>query len=123
MKRLGIVVVVLCTTLCACSDRASEITQNVAGGDAIRGKIALEQYECGVCHVIPDIRGARGAVGPPLAGYARNVYIAGKYPNQPERLVHWIIDPPSLAPKTAMPAIGVTEPEARDMAAYLYSLE
>jgi cytochrome c1 len=47
------------------------------------------------------------------------MYIAGVLPNQPENLVRWIIDPPSTDAKTAMPTVGVTERDARDMAEYL----
>lgn len=95
----------------------------VPGGNVQRGKAALEHYECGVCHVIPGVRGARGLVGPPLSSYRRHVYVAGKFPNSPEVLVRWIQDPPALAPLTAMPNVGVSEAQARDIAAYLYTLE
>ena len=93
----------------------------VAGGDAQRGRVALEHYECGVCHVIPGVRGARGQVGPSLEDYRLRVYVAGKYPNMPDMLVQWIRDAPALAPESAMPDVGVSEQEARDMAAYLYA--
>jgi cytochrome c2 len=33
----------------------------------------------------------------------------------------WIEHPRAVNPKTAMPELGVTRTEARDMAAYLYS--
>ena len=49
-------------------------------------------------------------------------YIAGQFPNQPETLVRWIVDPQSMQPGTAMPAMGVSPDQARDMAAYLYRL-
>lgn len=89
---------------------------------AQRGRIALERFDCGVCHRIPGIRGARGQVGPPLHAYGRRPYVAGKFPNDSELLVRWISDPPALAPRTAMPRLGVGEREARDMAAYLHAL-
>jgi cytochrome c len=95
----------------------------VEGGDAERGKLALARYECGVCHVIPDVPGARGQVGPPLDAFARHVYIAGKFPNTPEVLLRWIPDAPSLAPETGMPPIAMSSADARDMAAYLYTLK
>jgi cytochrome c1 len=37
-------------------------------------------------------------------------------------MVRWIVNPPFIDPLTAMPATGITEAEARDVAAYLYSL-
>jgi cytochrome c len=35
--------------------------------------------------------------------------------------MRWIMHPRAYSPNTAMPELGVTQPEARDMAAYLYS--
>lgn len=37
-------------------------------------------------------------------------------------MVSWIMSPRSLDEATAMPPLGLTEPEARDVAAYLYTL-
>jgi hypothetical protein len=61
-------------------------------------------------------------VGPRLENYARQHLLAGFLPNTPQNLIAWLIDPPALKPATGMPAQGVTEAEARHMAAYLYSL-
>ena len=92
----------------------------VIGGDADKGRAALARYECGVCHVIPGVPGAVGKVGPALDNYSRRSYVAGKFPNEPETLVRWIVDAPSMAPQTAMPAIAMSDQEAKHMAAYLY---
>ncbi len=108
-------------TLLGCSSGGYE--PEVHDGDAARGRLAIADLECGACHVIPGIPGAWGHVGPPLADYAHNVYIAGKYPNVPEVLVRFVRDAPSLAPDTAMPAIEMSDAQARDIAAYLYSLK
>ena len=93
-----------------------------ATGDHASGRAALSAHDCGVCHRIPGVRGARGLVGPPLAGFGHRIYIAGRFPNTEAMLVRWIVNPPALDRSTAMPALGVTEEEARDMAAYLLSL-
>ena len=102
---------------CARSDRDGPI---VAGGDAERGRAAVIALECGACHRIPGIPGARGTVGPPLGGYRKRVFVAGRSPNVPDHLVAWIRNAPSLDPGTAMPDLDVSEAEARDIAAYLY---
>lgn len=94
--------------------------RTVDGGDADRGRAALIAFECGACHRIGGIPGARGNVGPPLDDYRDRVYIAGRHPNDPERLVEWIRHAPSLDPQTAMPDLGVSDAQARDIAAYLY---
>jgi cytochrome c len=92
------------------------------GGDAERGKQAIRQNACPTCHVIPGISEAKGLVGPPLDRFAERVYVGGVVPNTPDNLVAWIMDPPSIDPLTAMPASGISEAEARDIAAYLYTL-
>jgi mono/diheme cytochrome c family protein len=89
-------------------------------GKTERGRAVLERYECGVCHVIPGIRNAVGRVGPSLDDYAQRPYVAGKFPNETETLARWIRDAPAMAPQTAMPAIAMSQQEARDAAAYLY---
>jgi mono/diheme cytochrome c family protein len=90
--------------------------------DAQRGRRALAQYGCRGCHVIDGVVGSQVHVGPPLSRYARRERLPGGLPATPENLVRWLRDPASLAPQTAMPALGVGEQDARDIAAYLQSL-
>jgi cytochrome c len=94
----------------------------VAGGSVDRGRQVIIQYRCGSCHTIPGIHGAHGVFGPPLALIARQTTIAGNFPNQPANLVRWVMAPTSMKPKTAMPDLGLSEQQARDAAAYLYTL-
>jgi cytochrome c len=96
---------------------------SLAGTDVERGRAALERFECSACHVIPGIRGAESFVGPPLDGFGRRVQFAGRFANTPEALVRWLVDPPAMKADTAMPAVGLGERDARDIAAYLYTLE
>jgi cytochrome c2 len=105
-----------------CDEPAVPEHLRVPGGDPERGVAAIERYGCVGCHRIPGVRGSSGHVGPPLTDYARRGYVAGVVPNWPRHLVDWIIDPPAISPRTAMPALGVTEQDARDIAAYLYTL-
>ncbi len=95
----------------------------VPGGSAERGRVAVERYSCGSCHVIPGIRTAQGRVGPQLREFSRQAYIAGQLPNVPHHLVWWIQEAPRFAPGTAMPDLPVTDQDARDIAAYLYSVD
>ena len=46
----------------------------------------------------------------------------GRLNNTPDNLVAWIVDPHAIDPQNAMPPTGVDAREARDMAAYLYTL-
>ncbi len=94
----------------------------VIGGDPERGRISLDGFGCGTCHVIPGVKGAVGGVGPPLSRFAVRSYIAGQLANEPQNLIRWIQDPQAVEPGTAMPNLGVDQAIARDMAAYLYTL-
>lgn len=93
------------------------------GGNAEQGRLVIRQYGCGSCHVIPGIPGANGTVGAPLTEFARRKYIAGALVNTPINLVDWIVTPQAIEPGTAMPNLGVSEEEARDIAAYLATLK
>jgi len=105
----------------ACSG-AEQQANNLTGGDAERGNASIRKYGCGSCHTIPGVTGARSQVGPDLSGLARRAYIAGVLTNSPEHLVAWIENPQAVDDKTAMPNMGVTALDARDIAAYLYTL-
>lgn len=89
--------------------------------DAERGRAAIVRYGCGACHVVPGIRRATGRVGPKLEELGDQMYLGGVLPNTPENLARWIQDPPHFSPRTAMPDLGVSQQEAEDMAAFLYT--
>lgn len=88
-----------------------------------RGQRLLSQYQCGSCHTIPGVVAAQGQAAAPLAAFGRRSYIAGYLPNRPDTLARWIVEPVALVPDTAMPAMGVSAGDARDMVAYLMTLE
>ena len=88
--------------------------------DARRGAVALRAYGCGACHRIPGIAGAHGTVGPPLERMASRAYVAGRLPNTPGNLARWIAAPQHIVPGSAMPQMGVTQGDARDIAAWLW---
>lgn len=90
-------------------------------GDPERGKVALTQYACHSCHIVPSIPGSKVYVGRPLDDMAERRYIAGKVPNTQDNLVRWIMDPQAIDPGNAMPAMGVSERDAIDISAYLLS--
>jgi cytochrome c2 len=114
------VLAVAVTALTACN-AAAPTAAAMTGGDAARGPAALRAYGCATCHTIPGVEGAAGSVGPSLAQIARRSYVAGA-PNAPEHLVRWLQHPRRVRPGTPMPEMGVSERDARDMAAYLYTL-
>ena len=99
--------------------KAAEMT----GGEPSRGKGIIRRYGCSTCHAIPGVEGARGQVGPSLEGIASRAYLAGKLPNTPANMLKWIREPQEVQPGTAMPELGVTEQDGKDIAAYLYTLQ
>ena len=107
----------------AVKDTSGAASASITKADAQRGKMALRQYACTTCHEIPDVVGDHAAVGPPLERMATREYIGGVIPNTPENMVRWLRFPQEVDPLSAMPNLGVTERDAWDMAAYLYTLK
>jgi cytochrome c1 len=105
-------------------DRESAVRRaaEMAHGNPHAGPDKIRKYGCYSCHTIPGVSGANGLVGPPLAGIGGRVFIAGELPNTPENLTRWIQHPHHIEPHTAMPEMGVTDQDSRDIAAYLYTL-
>jgi cytochrome c2 len=97
------------------------VARALTGGEPARGPDLMIRFGCAGCHNIPGVAGADGLVGPNLAGLRKRVFIGGVARNTAGNLTAWIVDPPALSPKTAMPVTGISLPEARDVAAFLYS--
>jgi len=95
----------------------------VAVGSPSLGKEAMIRHGCGSCHTIPGVKDARGLVGPPLVHFAKRSFIAGELANTQDNLIRWIRDPTGVEPGTAMPDLGVTLDEARNISAYLERLQ
>jgi len=123
-KFVLLLVSVLTSTLffCACNSSQMHAVAQLTGGDPRSGREKMMHYGCPACHQIPGIQTAVGQVGPPLDHIARRTYLAGELPNTPQNMVRWIEKPRDLEPHTAMPDMGVTDVDARDISAYLYSL-
>jgi mono/diheme cytochrome c family protein len=91
--------------------------------DRRRGRQALEQYACIACHEIPGLTGPEARVGPTLHGIGSRQIIAGILPNSPENMTRWLLSPKAVTPLTAMPDLGLTERDARDITAHLATLK
>ncbi len=115
--------VAACALLAIAAAACSDPSMQRLDAQAANGRLLLRQFGCGECHTIPGVANARGNVGPPLTHVARRTYLAGRVPNRPETMVQWIRDPRRFDPMTQMPDLQVTEAHARDMAAYLYTLD
>jgi cytochrome c1 len=106
----------------ACGARPPPPAWGDFGGDADRGQVTIARSSCGSCHEIPGVPNAHGLTGPPLVHFSRRTVVAGLLPNTPENLTRWVRDPQGVIPGNAMPNIGLSEAQARDVAAYLYTL-
>ena len=118
------VALVLAVALAGCRDEPQVRPPAANRGDVNGGLLAMETYGCGACHVYPGSgRDGDAYVGPPLDKWSHRSFIAGYLPNNQPNLVAWVMDPDRFRPGTAMPDLGVDESDARDIAAYLLSLE
>lgn len=93
----------------------------ITGGSSRRGEALFIQYGCGSCHSATGVRTATGDVGPPIDGIATRVIIAGHLANNAPNMERWIQDPQHVSPGTAMPDLGVSAGDARDITAFLYT--
>lgn len=92
-----------------------------AGGIASEGKKLFETIGCQDCHVaegFTKVREARGTsydVAPELSKVGSK--------DNPDWLFDWVRDPRHFNPETRMPNLRLTDPEARNIVAYLGSLK
>jgi cytochrome c1 len=98
------------------------IARQITGGDPDRAPRWMIQNGCAGCHEIPGVPTATGRVGPSLAKIKEQEYLGGALPNNPDNMRRWISTPRDVDPHTAMPNTGITDQQARDIAAYLYAL-
>jgi cytochrome c1 len=96
--------------------------QHMPQADPAAGLAAIRRVGCGSCHSIPGLSWPKGELGPALDRFGDQGMIAGRLPNRPDVLAHFVRRAPELVPGTTMPAMPLSEKEARDVAAYLYTL-
>ncbi|MFB9047132.1 c-type cytochrome [Sphingobium indicum] len=104
----------------ACKPPPDEV-HHMPQASAAHGLEAIKRTGCGACHLIPGLRWPQGRSGPSLEGFADQGLIAGRLPNRPDTLAAYVRDAPSVLPGTTMPAMPLSEADARDVAAYLYA--
>lgn len=99
------------------------------GASAERGRKLVETRACGGCHVLsgaPPLPASPPVTDPRDRDKAISLapdlrHVRGKWKAGP--LVAWLVDPKRVKPDAAMPATGLTEAEARDVALYLLTVE
>ena len=103
--------------------QAERTAHELTGGDPRQGESAYKRFNCGACHAIRGVERADGRVGPALDKISGRAFLAGDQPNDPAHMIAWIQHPQAVRPGTGMPELGLGDQEARDIAAYLYTLK
>lgn len=113
-----IIVVVAFAAMAACkpiSRSGFELDKDAAK----RGKSVAIQAQCAACHAMPGIDWPKGGLGPSLVNYGEGAMIAGVLPKQPDNLAKFIPNAPAYRPDSMMPAMDLSDRQARDLAHYL----
>jgi mono/diheme cytochrome c family protein len=100
----------------------------LSGASKEKGRKLVEERACGTCH---ELGGAPLPVKPAAADprdVDRTISLAPDLRHardkwRPDALVKWLVDPKSLKSDAIMPAPGLSEAEARDVALYLFTAE
>ncbi|MFN2476972.1 MAG: cytochrome c family protein [Chthoniobacterales bacterium] len=123
LAKAALLLLAACLVSCGPSSAGKEWASDVTGGgNPQHGKQAIQKYGCIGCHTIDGIS-SEALVGPPLTRMAGRSYLAGNMQNNAANLVHFIQHPREVHNDTAMPEMGVTESDARDITAYLYQFK
>lgn len=94
----------------------------LTGGEPRAGLVAIERHGCGACHEIPGLPLTQGRVGPSLDKVAVRAFIGARLANTPKAMIAFVAEPEHVQPQGGMPTMPLTPTEARDIAAYLYTL-
>jgi len=115
-----VVAVVFLLSACTADVNGMPEPRSSSESNIEEGRRLIARYGCGSCHFIPGVPGADAMAAPPLDRFYERTYIAGRLSNTQDNLIEWIQHPQRIDPGNAMPDLGLTENEARDIAAYLY---
>ncbi|MFL6585091.1 MAG: c-type cytochrome [Chthoniobacterales bacterium] len=120
MKPLLLIAGAMLLVSCGPSSGSKQWAADSTGGNPDAGKSQILRYGCAACHTIDGVS-SEAVVGPPLTRMASRSYLAGNLANNAANMVRFIQHPRQVHNDTAMPEMGVTEQDARDIAAYLYT--
>ena len=116
-----LILLLLCAFACKREHHSPAKAQPL--GNPARGRLLIEHFSCTACHVIPGIEGPRGMIGPSLQSIGTRTHIGGKVENTPATMARWIQNPQAFDPGNPMPALGINDADARDIAEYLFTLK
>ena len=118
----------MATLLISCSQTFNyERGASMTGGDPQVGKEKIVLHDCHSCHEIPGIPVNRDRRGPSLKHWAKQSTIAKKWPNTPDNLEDFLQHPERMLHgsglKSEMTMSSVKPDDAKDIAAYLFSID
>jgi cytochrome c2 len=109
--------------------QADDLAATMKGADAARGRELLDVKGCGLCHRMTGVAPLQGALlptGVTVTDMARAVRLAPDLRYTRDRwraslVVRWLLHPSQIKPDTPMPDLGLSDVEAKSIAAYLLS--
>lgn len=105
-------------------DHVDEPPMNPPTANLEQGRALFEAKQCGACHAFSGVSPAPSLTPPPGAhgaiALAPDLRVARER-MRPASLVRWLLDPKKVKPDTLMPAVPMTEHEARELAIYVLS--
>jgi cytochrome c1 len=91
-------------------------------GQPENGRSLFLAKGCPACHTLQGVPSASGAVGPNLTNISLRPTLAGEtIQNSPATMARWIVNPAAVKSDAKMPALGLTDQEAQDVMAFLWS--
>lgn len=111
----------LCCAVAAGGLTACGGTGDLRGDTPGHGKQLIEANGCGTCHRIGGISRANGTVGPDLRNFSGQRYIVGRLPRTPGQTARFVAHPQQVQPGGLMPDLGISDPDARAIASYLFT--
>jgi cytochrome c2 len=117
-----VVVALVIAVAFSCGPNRVDAARALTGGEPERGRELIGRFSCASCHFIPGVSEDLGKLGPSLDGVATRATLGGQVPNTPDNMKRWIRDPHAMKRGSAMPKLGVTGDDARDLAAFMYTL-
>ena len=112
----------------SCADRFDYTRgAQMTGGDPQVGREKIILHDCHSCHAIPGIPVNADSRGPALKHWSRRSTIAKNWPNTPANLEDFIEHPERMLHgngfKSEITMSNVKPGDARDIAAYLFSID
>jgi cytochrome c2 len=122
------IAIILLLALVACADKFDYSKgAQLTGGNPEVGREKIVAHDCHSCHEIPGIPVNANRKGPDLKHWSRRSKIANNWPNTPENLEDYIRHPDRMmhgkGVKSEISMPSVNAEDAKNIAAYLYSIE